>query len=43
MSKGQSGKRDSKKKPAKTKQEKKAAKREKQQGKIGQGIIVPQQ
>jgi hypothetical protein len=39
MSKGQNSKSDSKKKPAKTMQEKKAAKREKKNEKMHQGII----
>ena len=40
MSKGQNSKNGSKKKPAKTMQEKKDAKREKKSGKINQGIII---
>ncbi len=41
MSKGQSSKKDTKKKPAKTMQEKKTAKREKQKDKLNQGITFP--
>ena len=40
MSKGQNSKDGSKKKPAKTMQEKKAAKREKKSGKINQGLAI---
>ncbi|HEY9166160.1 MAG TPA: hypothetical protein VIS48_08380 [Candidatus Kryptonia bacterium] len=42
MSKGQEGKRDSKKKPAKTKKEKKAAKREKKNEQLKHGLLEPQ-
>ena len=40
MSKGQNNRMDSKKKPAKTMKEKKAAKREKKNEKMNQGIIT---
>ncbi len=40
MSKGQNSKDGSKKKPAKTMKEKKAAKREKKSGKINQGMVI---
>ncbi len=41
MSKGQSTRRDQKKKPAKTMQEKKNAKREKQQEKLSPAFLIP--
>ena len=41
MSKGQNSRNNSKKKPAKTMKEKKAAKREKKNGLINRGIIPP--
>ena len=40
MSKGQNSKSGSKKKPAKTMQEKKDAKREKKNGKSNQGMVI---
>ena len=42
MSKGQDSKKSSKKEPAKTMKEKKAAKREKKNVKINQGLFNPQ-
>jgi hypothetical protein len=41
MSKGHNSKKSTKKEPAKTMQEKKAAKREKKNEKMNQGLIVP--
>jgi len=43
MSKGQSSRDGSKKKPAKTMQEKKAAKREKKNEKLNQGAVIQMQ
>lgn len=43
MSKGQDSKGNSKKKPAKTMKEKKAAKREKKNEKLNSGLFNPQQ
>ncbi len=40
MSKGQNSRDGSKKKPAKTMQEKKAAKREKKNEKMNQGVVI---